>query len=60
METADEFYNRCFVNFNRDKVFVFKSPKHMADLKSIPSETWSTQTAKNYINYLENEKEKDM
>jgi len=54
METKDNFYDRVFINFNRDKVIVWPTAKEKLDrFSKVRLEMWNIQTAQNYVRILE-------
>ncbi len=54
METINNLFKRIYVNFNKDKVFVWSSEKIKDDLNSrAKPEIWNIQTTLNYLNWLE-------
>jgi hypothetical protein len=53
IETVQQFNDRIYINHKKDKVFVWKTAKNKHELND-KFETWSIQTAKNYLHWLEN------
>ena len=47
METEEQFFNRVYVDFERDKVWVYPTTRG----KGKP-DFWTIQQARQYLNYL--------
>lgn len=52
-ETPDEFMSRCYVNFVRQKVFVYEDKRDINDKNKSPVEILSLFDAKNKVRGLE-------
>jgi len=52
-ETIQQFNDRIYINHQKGVVFVWKTFKDKHDLND-KFETWSMETAKNYLKWLEN------
>ena len=57
-ETPEEYINRSYVNYIRQIVLVWVSKKAKYNPKT-KAKIWSMEKSKNYLNWLENEDNKN-
>lgn len=54
METINELYDRSYINFVKDKAFIWPNLRTKEDLVlNFKPEVWDLQTFRNYLAYLE-------
>ena len=50
-ETAEDFFNRSYINFIAEKAFVWSKKRNQGQMH-----IWTIEQVKQYLDYLENEK----